>query len=343
MKEILEYTGSTHQLRRWSQELLGYKFAIIYRDASMMKDIDGLSRHINALVHRYLIQAHDMRLVYIEKRPFAYSFESFISCSIPRRVTFSDSTITTEANSTLSPLSTIHYFPIHFTSSSILQLYSVSKTFTPTFHHIVPPEDIIWLSFDSITTSFGSLLSLWHGGTITDLRFEIDLHHHRIASYFSKSTLPQYTAFSHLLHHFNLFKNNCSSSHLETQKQCVHHDRYTRTLTSGLTTDVASLQKKNGFDNLASGLTTDVVYLRKKDVLDKLISCLTTDVASLRKKVVLDKLVLCLTTDVASLRKKDVLDKLASLLTIGVSSLCKKDVLDKLVSCLTTDAVSLRK
>ena len=145
---------------------MGYEFAIIYRDASMMKDVDGLSRHINALVHRYLIQAHDMHLVYIEERPFAYSFESFISCSNPRRVTVSDSIITTEATSTLSPLSTIHHFPIHFTSSSILQSYSVSSTIASTFHPIVPPEDIIWLSFDSITISFDSLLSLWPGGTV---------------------------------------------------------------------------------------------------------------------------------------------------------------------------------
>ena len=67
MKEILEYTGSIHQLRRWSQELLGYEFAIIHRAASMMKDVDGLSRHIDVLIHRYLIQVRGMRLVDISK------------------------------------------------------------------------------------------------------------------------------------------------------------------------------------------------------------------------------------------------------------------------------------
>ena len=136
-----------------------------------MKDVDGLSRHIDVLIHRYLLQAHDMQLVDIAKRLYAYSFDSFISCSNPRHVTVSDSTITTEATSTLSPLSTIHHSPIHFTSSSILQSYSVLNTITSTFHPIVPPEDIIWLSFDSITTSFGSLLSFWPGGTVTYFRF----------------------------------------------------------------------------------------------------------------------------------------------------------------------------
>ena len=261
VKEILEYTGSIHQLRRWSQELLGYEFAIIHRAARMMKDVDGLSCHIDVLIHRYLIQAHDMQLVDITKRPYAYSFDSFISCSNPRHVTVSDSTITTEATSTLSPLSTIHHSPIHFTLSSILQSYSVSNTITSIFHHIVPPEDIIWLSFDSITTSFDSLLFLWPGGTVTDFRFKTDLHHRRITSFFSKSTLPQYTTLSHLLHHFHLFNNNLSSSHLETLKKCIHHDRNILTLASGLTTDVASLRKKDVLDNLASGLTTGVTSL----------------------------------------------------------------------------------
>ena len=131
-----------------------------------------------------------MCLVDIAKRPFAYSFDSFISCSNPRRVTASDITIANEASSILSPLSTIHHYPLHFTSPSIHQSYSVLKSTAHTFHHIVPPEDIIWISFDSITTSFGSLLFLWSRGTVTCFRFETNLYHHRIASFLTKSTLP---------------------------------------------------------------------------------------------------------------------------------------------------------
>ena len=55
MKEILEYTGSIHQLRRWSQEIFGYTFAIIHHAASMIKDVDGLTLHIDIFIHRYLI------------------------------------------------------------------------------------------------------------------------------------------------------------------------------------------------------------------------------------------------------------------------------------------------
>ena len=126
----------------------------------MMKDVDGLSRHIDIFIHRYLTQASSMHLADIEKRPFAYCFDSFISCSNPRRVTASDITIPTEASSTLSPLSIIRHSLLHFTSTSILQSYSVPKPIAHTFHHIVSPEEVIWLSFDSITISFGSLLSL---------------------------------------------------------------------------------------------------------------------------------------------------------------------------------------
>jgi len=125
----------------------------------MMKDFDGLSRHIDVLIHRYLAQVRSIRLIDITTRPFDYNFDYFISFSNPHRVTASDSTITTKASSTLSPLSIIHHSPLHFTSSSIIQSYSVPKPIAHTFYHIVPPEDIIWLSFDSITTSLGSLLS----------------------------------------------------------------------------------------------------------------------------------------------------------------------------------------
>ena len=77
---------------------MGYEFAIIHRAASMMNDVDGLSRYIDILIHRYPTQASRMHLADIAKRPFAYSFDSFISCSNPYRVTASEITIPTEAS-----------------------------------------------------------------------------------------------------------------------------------------------------------------------------------------------------------------------------------------------------
>ena len=77
VKESLDYTGSIHQIRRWSQELFGYEFAIIHRAASMMKDVDGLSRHIDILIHGFLTQANRMRVNDIALRSFAYSYDLF--------------------------------------------------------------------------------------------------------------------------------------------------------------------------------------------------------------------------------------------------------------------------
>ena len=56
------------------------------------------------------------------------------------------------------------------------------------------------ITFDSITTSFGSLL------TLTE-RVEINFRHHHITSFLSLSTHPIYTTLSHLLRYMKLFKN----------------------------------------------------------------------------------------------------------------------------------------
>ena len=101
-----------------------------------------------------------MRVNNITLRPFAYSYDSFSTCSNPHRITASDITVATEASFLLPPLTTFHHSLIHFTSKTVLQLYSAPKHISHTFHHIVPPEEIIWLSFNSITTSFDSLLFL---------------------------------------------------------------------------------------------------------------------------------------------------------------------------------------
>ena len=77
VREILEYSGNIHQLRRWSQELLGYEFPIIHHVARMMKDVDGLSRHIDILIHCHLTQAARMRADDVAQRPSVYSCDTF--------------------------------------------------------------------------------------------------------------------------------------------------------------------------------------------------------------------------------------------------------------------------
>ena len=49
IKEILEYNVSIHQLKQWTQKLLAYEFVIIHPVAAIMKDGDGVSRHVDPL------------------------------------------------------------------------------------------------------------------------------------------------------------------------------------------------------------------------------------------------------------------------------------------------------
>ena len=72
MKEILEYTGNIHQVRRWSQELLGYHFTILHRPARMMQDVDALSRFYDPLIACYNLTANQLRSDDYAQRPHAF-------------------------------------------------------------------------------------------------------------------------------------------------------------------------------------------------------------------------------------------------------------------------------
>ena len=148
VKEILEYTKSIHHFQRWSYERFDYEFAKIHRAADMMKDLDDLSLHIYILIHRYFTQASSMRLADITLRPFAYSFDSLISCSNPRRVTTSDITITTEWSSTLP----------YFASLITLQLTLLLYLF---FIHILFQTlfQISLITWFLLKTLYGSILT----------------------------------------------------------------------------------------------------------------------------------------------------------------------------------------
>ena len=47
VKEVVEYDGSIHQLKRWTQELMVYEFVCLHRPNKVMKDVDGVCRHID--------------------------------------------------------------------------------------------------------------------------------------------------------------------------------------------------------------------------------------------------------------------------------------------------------
>ena len=80
IKEILEYDGPIHQIRRWAQELLGYFFQVFHRPARMMKDVDGLTRlYENPLVAQHHKVALQLYLADRAARPAAYDSDLFHS------------------------------------------------------------------------------------------------------------------------------------------------------------------------------------------------------------------------------------------------------------------------
>ena len=108
VKEVLEYDEGIHQLKRWSQELLAYKCVCIHRPNRMMKDVDGVCRRIDPLIHRYLVDATVMRSKDIMLRPFAYNFNIFSNFFNPRHVSKYDVSTAIETVSTIpTPLSFI--------------------------------------------------------------------------------------------------------------------------------------------------------------------------------------------------------------------------------------------
>ena len=110
----------------------------------MMKDIDELFRHIDPLIHRYLVQASHMRIDDITVRPFVYSYNLLLTCSNPRRDTI------------LLPTRHLLYHLLFFSSyrlftppppsvsrPTFLRSSSTSKPTSTTSHIIVLPEDIL--------------------------------------------------------------------------------------------------------------------------------------------------------------------------------------------------------
>ena len=77
IKEVLEFNGSIHQLKCWTQEILAYDFVIIHRVSKMMKDVDAISCYIDPLINIYLVTAFIMRNNDVRQRIFDYNFNIF--------------------------------------------------------------------------------------------------------------------------------------------------------------------------------------------------------------------------------------------------------------------------
>ena len=75
---ILEYTGPTHTLRRWSQELMAYDFKPVYRPAYTMKDVDTMNRgHYHQIMYSYNAMTLSIRERDCVENPAAYCQKTF--------------------------------------------------------------------------------------------------------------------------------------------------------------------------------------------------------------------------------------------------------------------------
>ncbi|MGH7955188.1 MAG: hypothetical protein ACREOZ_04430, partial [Gloeomargaritales cyanobacterium] len=71
-KQLFEYEGNIHMVRRWAQEMLGYHFTILHRPERMMKDVDGLSRFYDPLLVDYDTHAYTLREQSMSAHPKSY-------------------------------------------------------------------------------------------------------------------------------------------------------------------------------------------------------------------------------------------------------------------------------
>ena len=199
IKEIIEYSGSTHQLKRWTQELLAYEFVIIHRVAAMMKDVDSISRCVDLLVHQYNMTAVRLHSEDGNQYPFVSSFDVFTRCTNPRHVTASDTLAISITTASITSMSTLYHSPIKF--SPVFSISIHPSIFLPghspraSSFPIISPSHITWLSFDSVINFFASILSTQGYNILQHFICESNQLHFSIATTISPYTFIFYITF----------------------------------------------------------------------------------------------------------------------------------------------------
>ena len=101
VKEVLEYDGTIPMICRWAQELLGYQFTCIHRNAKMMTDVDALSRRFGPLIATHCLVAQILHGRSKSAMPLAYVKSAFHHCTSAKistsDISFSDIPILTSS------------------------------------------------------------------------------------------------------------------------------------------------------------------------------------------------------------------------------------------------------
>ena len=187
--------------------MFAYEFVIIRRVAAITKDIDNISRCVDPLVHQYNITDVRLHSENITKRPFAYSFNIFTRCTNPRHVTASDALSISITTSSISSISALYHSPIKFSPvfpisihpSTLLPDHSSHVSSFP----IIPPSRITWISFDSVTNYFASILFTQGNNTLQYFICESNSLHFLIATILSPYAFIFYTLFQQCITSFH--------------------------------------------------------------------------------------------------------------------------------------------
>ena len=167
----------------------------------MMKDVDGAYRHIDPLIHRYLVEATVMRSKDIMLRPFVYNVNVFSQWSNPRHFSQHDVSTAIETVSTIPTPSVFYHYLIR--GFSPLQSIPAQTHISSLTWIVVPPNDVVWLSFDSVVHSLGSHFLSWPDINVKHYMLETSELHFRIASSFNSHSSIRFTTLYHIFHHLH--------------------------------------------------------------------------------------------------------------------------------------------
>ena len=105
-------------IKRWAQEILGYQFTVIHRNAKMMKDFEILNRFYEPEIAEFLKVAAILRSDDSKKRPDAYNRTNFSELATPTKANMGNAKnqvadppmiITEEDIKQVQPFTTAHY------------------------------------------------------------------------------------------------------------------------------------------------------------------------------------------------------------------------------------------
>jgi hypothetical protein len=224
VREILEYDGPIHQIRRWAQELLGYHFQIFHRPARLMRDVDGLTRRYeHPLIATHFQHAIQLSTEDAAARPAAYDPVVFATHN-PLKCPTHSATSSTSVSSTPEPIlsltsrATMSNLPLRFQPDPSFSSIDSGSPVTGS-HLLLSHRTLAWIS---VTPQFGAILAALHSHSdlfpLTSLVIQPSSYPttpicHAVLpqSSFVSGTLSQFLATVSLL----WTPTTCDSSHLD--------------------------------------------------------------------------------------------------------------------------------